>query len=291
MKVRDFVLLGLPVICATAQTTVQFVSVSSGTVEANGVVPLAGGGVAIYGYQLSTTCTGACLQGQAPLFAVLNAAGQQTSGSVPYGLGSGDSIINSAAVDTNGNIWITGTTTSDNFPLVSPLITFKPDYQQTGFVARLSPSLQLLFSTFLGGQTASSGGQTTPESIALDSSGNACLTGGTSDPAFPVTGPVFGSSLSPAGYAFITGIASDGSKVLFSRLLGGSSFTCTGFNCTHEGPGTIGYAIAVDASGNVTVAGTTNPSDFPVTPNVYSTPRRRFHLPHFRRWFKTDLVD
>ncbi len=188
-------------------------------------------------------------------------------------LGSGNSTIVSAAVDATGDIWIAGETDSDDFPLIHALFTLKTDYHVTGFVAKLDPNLNILFSSFLGGQTVPTSAQSTAAAIALDSNGNAYIAGGTDDPSFPVTGPAFAPATAPGvGYAFVAEIASDGSKLLYSRLLGGSMSPCVGGSaCIGHGAYTNASAIAVDASGNVTVAGQTYSTNFPVTANVYNT--------------------
>ncbi len=67
-------------------------------------------------------------------------------------------------------------------------------------------------------------------------------------------------------------IASDGSKILYSRLLGGSVSPCSGGSaCIGNAPVNAASAIAVDAEGNATIAGQTNTTDFPVTADVYNT--------------------
>ena len=96
--------------------------------------------------------------------------------------------------------------------------------------------------------------------VALDAQGNAFVTGATNDPSFPATGAVFGSGL-PSGantFVFAMKFAADGSKLIFSRLIGA--------------PGSNRLAAAaVDGSGNLTIAGNTTAAGFPVTANVYST--------------------
>jgi uncharacterized protein (TIGR03437 family) len=269
-----------PVLATAASTSLQFVpptSLAATGVLANGVLPLSGGGVAVYGAQTTPPCSvsaaapDACHQIEPPLLAILDASGNQTLALAASALGGGNSIITSAAADSSGNIWITGSSDSDDFPLVHALYTNKIAYQMTGFAVKLDPTLNILFSTLSPAQAA-------PQSIALDASGNAYVAGNTNDATFPVTGPVFGSGtpsanpLAPAGYVFVLKLASDGSKLLYSRLLGGSSYPCRGgSSCIGVGPYTAASAIAVDVSGEATVGGQTDTSDFPMTANVYNT--------------------
>src|SRR6185437_580596 len=107
--------------------------------------------------------------------------------------------------------------------------------------------------------------------------GNAYVVGTTGDPAFPATGPVFGTgapvsfgSLQPRFYTFISKISADGSNLLYSRLLGGNGSPCMGVSsCTSYLVSTQPSGLAVDADGNLTVAGDTNATNFPVTANAY----------------------
>ncbi|MGH9485419.1 MAG: SBBP repeat-containing protein, partial [Terriglobales bacterium] len=117
----------------------------------------------------------------------------------------------------------------------------------------IDPSL--VYSTYLGG----SGGDSAT-SIAIDGSGNAYVTGGTSSTNFP---------LSPSGTApeqkanagssdaFITKLNSTGTAVVYSTYVGGSKYD-------------KGMGIAVDSSGNVYVAGNTSSRDFPTTTSTTS---------------------
>lgn len=106
----------------------------------------------------------------------------------------------------------------------------------------------LVYSNVFGGtQENQSAG------IAVDSAGNAYLTGWTYSGNFPVVNPLQGMK----GYqdAFVSKLNADGTALIYSTYIGG------------EG-GDQAYAIAVDNSGNAYVTGTTN-GDFPTTPGAY----------------------
>jgi len=280
VKTPVLVFLLLPVAASAASSSLQFVP--GGNIAAQGVLPLSGGKVAVFGAMVAPGCTaglnGSCNQTTTPLLAVLDSSGNLLSALATSALGGGNSSISASATDASGNIWIAGQTDSDNFPLVQPLFSQKPDYQAIGFVAKLDPGLNILFSTFFGAPGASS-----PIWLAVDSSGNAYITGSTVSAGFPTTGPILGSpgsSNNPASvviYTFVSKISPDGGALLFSRLLGGDGSSCMGGSaCIGSSADTVPSAIAVAGNGAITVGGSTNATNFPVTANVYTTPGGAF---------------
>jgi hypothetical protein len=158
---------------------------------------------------------------------------------------------NEIAVDSSGNAYITGSTSSTNFPTENP---FQPVYggDSDAFVAKLNPSgTALVYSTYLGGSNMEQA-----NGIAVDSSGNAYVTGITQSTDFPVTPGAFqtvcngGSGCSTYQDAFLTKLNPSGTALVYSTYLGGSNY---------DG----GYGIAVDSSGNAYVTGDTWSTDFP----------------------------
>jgi Beta-propeller repeat len=148
------------------------------------------------------------------------------------------------AVDNSGNAYVTGVTTSTDFPTMNPL---QPTYGGNGdaFVTKLNPTgSALVYSTYLGGS-----GQDTGYGIAADSSGNAYVTGLTPSTDFPTMNP-FQPKIGGSGDAFVAKINPVGSAFVYSTYLGGSSSDA-------------GQGIAVDSSGNAYVMGTTSSRDFP----------------------------
>ncbi len=279
-----------PVIACAASSSLQFVP--SPHSSAQGVVPLPHGSVAVYGTINNYSCTanppGSCDQTEFPLFSILDVSGNQIASLANSALGSGNSSIAGATVDANGNFWIVGQTDSDDFPLVHALYTQKAAYQQTGFVARLDPSLNILFSTFLGGYPAL--GKTTVLRVAVDGGGNAYVAGSTHDANFPTTGPTFGVGapevvstlggpatytytflvkISPGGLNILTSVSSPPSLV-FSRFLGGNGYSTQGCfeTCYERSVETTPYALAVGTDGSATITGSSVATNFPITVNI-----------------------
>jgi len=162
--------------------------------------------------------------------------------------GTNDDFGNGIAVDSNGNIAIAGSTFSTDFPTVNAI---KPAASlihgcATGFVTRLDPSApSYVFSTYLGGSSCDAA-----NGVAVDPSGNVYVVGQTNSSDFPTANAfqdTVGSSI--ARDAFVTKFTTTGA-LAYSTYLGGSVDD-------------LGFAIAVDASGNAYVTGTTESSNFP----------------------------
>jgi hypothetical protein len=176
---------------------------------------------------------GGCLDA---FVAELNDAGTALVYSTYLG-GSGDDQARGLALDSSGNAYITGTTTSTNFPLTAGVLSTNPT--AGGFVTKLSAAGAVAYSTYLG----AGAGPTEPAGIAVDSGGHAYLAATTT--ATTATGTdVFVTKLNPAGTAS-----------LFTQFLRGAKDDAAA-------------AIAVDSSGNVYLTGKTFSANFPTTSGV-----------------------
>ena len=210
--------------------------------------------------------------------------------------GAGDDSVNGTALDSAGNLYVVGTTTSygtggDIFVRkMSPTgavfysVSFGGAGSETGvgiavssdgyayvvgttksysaqgkiLVAKLNQAgTGLLYNTYFGGD-----GGDTAGGIAIDSAGNAYLTGTTGWGTFPTTAGAFQTVRQGWDSAFVTKINAAGNALVYSTYLGGY-----GFNS--------GYAIAVDSYGYAYVTGLSVPassiSSFPVTLGAFQT--------------------
>ena len=193
--------------------------------------------------------------------------------------GKGVDTGTAIALDPAGNVYIAGTTTSDDFPLSNALQT-QPCSCSTGFIMKLSnDGAAILYSTYFGGTL----GTTSITSLATDANGNLYLSGTTYASDFPHTsGMPFGqiqstSSLIISG-AMIASISAAGDKILYSGAISGTVASVVPPSCgSNHGTNfcealTNGGSLAVDAAGNAYVAGTTGAA-LPVTTGTCSPGR------------------
>ncbi len=132
--------------------------------------------------------------------------------------GNATDIAASIAIDSSGNILITGETRSINFPTLNPLQAEKDGYIDI-FLTKISSTGALIFSTFLGGS-----GDETGRDISFDSYDNIILTGHTDSTDFPVTTGAYQETYGGGSNdAYITKILHDGQSLLYSTFLGGNS--------------------------------------------------------------------
>ena len=160
---------------------------------------------------------------------------------------------NSIAIDTNGNAYMAGTTYSSNFSVTPGAYNEYFSGFADVFVSKLNPTgTALVYSTFLGGIDYEEG-----TGIAVDSAGNAFVTGYTQSSDFPVTEGAFDIEFN-ATDAFVAKLKPSGDSLLFSTFLGGDGWE-------------RGFSIAVDAVGDAYATGYSASGNFPTTPGVFKS--------------------
>jgi hypothetical protein len=151
------------------------------------------------------------------------------------------------AADNAGNAYVTGYTTSTDFPLASPVQGTYGGGHTDAFVTKIDPAgSALVYSTYLGGSEVDYG-----FGIAVDGTENAYVTGGTYySIGFPTVSPIQGAFSSVGWDAFVSKLDPAGTTLVYStRLVGSNTDVC--------------YGIAVDNAGNAYVTGVTDSTDFP----------------------------
>ena len=190
--------------------------------------------------------------------------------------GSGVDSGNGIALDLSGNIYIAGTTTSTNFPILNPVV-----FQVTGstnstlsqlvgtnsaFITKIGAGgSPLIYSTYLGGFSYD-----VAEGIAVDAAGSAWVAGFTLSTNFPVTSSALSTNLNEdyskknkatAYDAFVTKLTPAGNGLVYSTFLGSTN-------------NDVAYKVACDTTGNAYVVGYSGSPNFPYTvtniPGFYS---------------------
>jgi hypothetical protein len=170
--------------------------------------------------------------------------------------GSSEDASFDIAVDTDGNVYLTGLTDSTDFPTVNPLQPSNGggdvNYPFDALVLKLSPTgSALVYSTYLGGN-----GWDVGSSIATDVAGNAYVTGFTASTNFPTVNPLQPNN--GGADAFVAKLNPTGSALAYSTYLGGSG-------------NEVSVGIAIDTEGNAYVTGATASTDFPTARHLQLT--------------------
>lgn len=232
----------------------------SGDDEAFGIAVNAAGQAYVTGYTTSSnfpTTTGAyrtaAAGGRDIFVAVIDPTGSSLIYSTRAG-GSSDDVAYAIAVDSGGSAYLTGYTTSANFPTTTGAFqrTLGGDFD--AFVMKLNAAgTALVYATYLGGS-----GEDIGFSLALDSSSNAYVAGHTQSSNFPVTAGAY-QGVTGGGYdAFVASVNPTGTALAYSTYLGGASDD-------------YALGVAVDPSGNAYVTGYTSSANFPTTVGSYQT--------------------
>jgi hypothetical protein len=244
---------------ATGQIIYSSYLGGSGADQANGIAVDLSGDAYVAGYTQSSnfpTTSGAyqsTFTGTQDAFvAKLNATGDDLVYST-Y-LGTNNATANAIAVDNAGSAYVTGQTAATGFPTTTGAFQTTSGGGNDAFVTKLNAAGSALsYSSFLGGAGSDQG-----NGIAVDGSGDAYVTGSTASTNFPTTSGALQTTSGGGTDAFISKVNAAGSSLVYSTYLGGSGTDA-------------GNAIALDASGEAFVTGSTQSSNFPTTTGAYQT--------------------
>ncbi len=167
---------------------------------------------------------------------------------VRYVGGSVADSANAITVDAAGNVYVTGSTSSPDFPAVGGGNLGTPSGGRSfprSFVFKLDPDGNMVFSDLLGGSAAS-----TALAVAVNAEGQILVSGTCQSSGFPATAGAY-SVPDSTERPYLLELDKGGAKLVFSAT------------------GIGGNAIALDSSGNIYVAGTTYLLDYPTTPGAY----------------------
>ncbi|HWC13842.1 MAG TPA: hypothetical protein VG929_04535 [Actinomycetota bacterium] len=197
-----------------------------------------------------------------PFVAKLSADGSELLYMVKLGDGG---VAKDLALDAQGNAYVTGSVETHSFTSTPGAAQPVGGGRVDAFVAKVSPAGALLYGSYLG-----TSGYEQAFGIDVDDEGHAYVSGRTNSDTFPTTQGAYDGALDGHTDTFVTQLSADGSSIVYSTLLGGSS---------SEGPvvwadrwGATG--VAVDDTGAAYVAGVTRSGDFPVTAGAPISSRR-----------------
>ncbi len=177
--------------------------------------------------------------------------------------GNQSQLLKGIAVDSAGNAYVAGGTPSTNFPVVNAYQPALPSNSGAGVVAKINPNLKpsLIYSTYLGG----AGGLSSLNAVAVDSNGNIFVGGLSNSFNFPTTPNAAQNILAlvQLGHVGTGGVvakinpaAQGPAQLEYSTFLTGGSYDQVN-------------GIALDSTGRIIVAGTTQSVHFPTTKDAF----------------------
>ena len=171
--------------------------------------------------------------------------------------GSGDDRILGIGLDSSSNIYLTGSTTSSNFPMMTPFQSALAGGMDA-FVTKFNTTgSALVYSTYLGGSAGSASLPEAGYAIAIGAAGNAYVAGVTYSSNFPTASPV--QSYGGQGDGFVTKLNTAGTGLDYSTHLGGAGLDMV-------------LGIVVDADGGYQIVGSTQSSNLAVV-NAFQASR------------------
>jgi hypothetical protein len=177
--------------------------------------------------------------------------------------GTGGDSASQLGLDSPGNVYVTGTTGSLDFPTTTGAFQITNlENGQVAFVTKMDSGLStLVYSTYLGATQSNFGNGVHASAIAIDASGNSYVVGYTNEQSFPLVSPIVTTIAQSFGFssaesAFLSVLNSSGSALTFSTFFTGSV-------------GASGTGVALDSSGNPYITGTTLDPDLPTTASAF----------------------
>ena len=209
-------------------------------------------------FAIGSAVPAGALSGSSNVFlAVLdpNAAPDSQVVNATYLGGTAIDVLNDMVVTPQGDVYLTGATSSADFPTVNP-VQSALNGSSDAFVMWLNPlkTGSAIYSTYLGGS-----GDDIGSGIAIDQKGRIFVTGTTKSSDFPTTNG-FQTGAGSVETAFVTGIDPTANAIFYSTYIGGTG-------------GEFGRSVAVAPDGTIwVVGGTFSGTDFPISGFAYQTP-------------------
>jgi Beta-propeller repeat len=193
--------------------------------------------------------------------------------------GSTIDVIHAMTTDAAGNVYLTGATTSADFPVTAGAFQSKqagspgtmfgllgPPSQADAFVVKLNPSGQVVYATYLGGALWDEG-----QAIAVDAQGSAYVLGVTDSNNFPTTAGALQATNATKFVGFLTKLSPDGSSLVYSTYLPGlTAYQGYAMGLDYVDVGQPS-ALAIDAEGNAYIGGAASAVNFPASAGAYKS--------------------
>jgi hypothetical protein len=158
--------------------------------------------------------------------------------------GAGDDLGTDIALDSEGNVFVTGLTQSAD--VSSGVLQPGPGKGFQAFVTKIDPNGAIVYSAYFGGSGADEG-----HAVGVDAAGSVYVTGYTTSSDFPIVNG-FQTKIGGAQDSYLLKLSSDGRAIQYSTYIGGVA-------------GDRGFGIAVAPSGDAYVAGNTlSTTGFPI---------------------------
>ena len=157
------------------------------------------------------------------------------------------------AMDTEGNIYVTGDTYSEDFPITTGVYDESFNGVRDIFVFKMNnDGTNIIYATYIGGNDNDVG-----HGITIDEKGDIYVTGRSESSDFPTTPGAYDENINGESDVIIFKLKNDCSDLIYSTFVGGMNYE-------------VGFAgVVVDSNHNAYVAGHTNSGDFPTTPGAY----------------------